>query len=273
MSASPLDLDAYFARIGYDGPREATLDVLRELHRLHPAAIPFENLTPLMGDPVSLELGDVQAKLVAGGRGGYCYEHNGLFKAVLVALGFQVQGLAARVRWGAPDDAPLRPRSHMLLLVDLPEGRFLADVGFGGLVKTAPLAFEVGPAQMTPHGRFRLVDAPDGLIELQGELSGDWRAIYRFDLSPQLDVDYLPMNLYSAIGPGSPFHSSLMAARAEPHRRLALSDTRYTIRPLDGEAQVRTLESLAELAEVLTRDFGLILPEGFERIGPKLGLS
>ena len=114
-----IDLDAYFDRIGYTGPWEPTLDVLQALHRLHPAAIAFENLTPLMGERVSLDLGDLQAKLVLGGRGGYCYEQNGLFKAVLTALRFQVHGLAARVRWGLPEDAPPRPRTHMALLVTL----------------------------------------------------------------------------------------------------------------------------------------------------------
>lgn len=271
MTASP-DLDAYFARIGYSGPREPTLAVLRDLHRLHPAAIPFENLTPLMGDPVPLDLGGLQAKLLAGGRGGYCYEHNGLFKAVLTALGFQVQGLGARVRWGQPDDAPLRPRTHMSLLVTLPEGPFLADVGFGGLVMTAPLRLEAGPAQPTPHGDFRLVDI-DGLYELQGDLGGSWRALTRFDLHPHIDADYEPLNWFSATNGNSPFNSTLMAARAEPHRRLALANTRFTVRPVGGEARERTLTSLDALAQVLTSEFGLTLPDGFERVGPKLGLA
>lgn len=268
-----VDLDAYFARIGYAGPREPTLAVLAELHRLHPAAIPFENLNPLMAAPVPLELDALQAKLVAGGRGGYCYEQNGLFKAVLTALGFDVTGLAGRVRWGMAEDAPLRFRSHMTLLVTLPEGRFIADVGFGGMVMTGPLRLTPDVAQETPLERFRLASREDGDVDLQAELAqGDWRTLYRFDLVPHIDVDYAPLNWFTATHPASVFTTSLMAARAEPHRRLTLSNTHYVSRPRGGPVVERTLTSIGELAEVLTRDFGLTLPEGFEILGQKLGL-
>ena len=161
------DLDAYLARVGYAGPREPTLAVLRTLHTLHPAAIAFENLSPLLGAPVSLALPDLQAKLVQGGRGGYCYEQNGLFKAALRQMGFKVDGLACRVRWGMAEDAPQLPRTHMALLVALPEGRYVADVGFGGMVLTAPLSLDaIGQAQETTHERFRLTEVA-GDLEMQ----------------------------------------------------------------------------------------------------------
>jgi N-hydroxyarylamine O-acetyltransferase len=269
-----VDLDAYFARIGYAGPREPTLAVLRDLHRLHPAAIPFENLSPLMGVPVPLELADLQAKLVAGGRGGYCYEHNGLFKAALTALGFQVAGLAGRVRWGMAEDAPARFRSHMALLVTLPDGRFIADVGFGGMVMTGPLRLEPDVAQDTPLEPYRLASRPDGELDLQAELApDDWRTLYRFDMVPHLDVDYAPLNWFTATHPASVFTNGLMVARAEPHRRLTLSNTRYVSRPKDGPAHERTLTSIDQVAQVLTGDFGLTLPSGFASIGPKLGFQ
>jgi N-hydroxyarylamine O-acetyltransferase len=271
---APLDLDAYFARIGYAGPREPTLAVLTALHRLHPAAIPFENLSPLMGAPVPLELADLQTKLVAGGRGGYCYEHNGLLKAVLTALGFEVTGLAGRVRWGMAEDAPLRFRSHMTLLVTLPEGPFIADVGFGGMVMTGPLRLEPDVAQETPLERYRLASRPDGELDLQAELApGDWRTLYRFDRVPHLDVDYAPLNWFTATHPASVFTTGLMVARAQPHQRLTLSNTRFVSRPKDGPASECTLTSIDEVAQVLTGDFGLTLPSGFAAIAPKLGLQ
>jgi len=92
-----LDLERYFSRIGYDGPCAATLDVLRALHRLHPLAIPFENLDVLAGRRVSIRLDDIVAKLVDAKRGGYCFEHNTLFAHGLAALGFGVGALFARV--------------------------------------------------------------------------------------------------------------------------------------------------------------------------------
>src|SRR5579871_5271952 len=113
------DLDAYLARIGFNGPRKPTLGVFGSLHRLHPDAIPFENLDPLLGRPVSLDLGAVQAKLVGAGRGGYCFEQNALFRAALETLGFRVTPLIARVVWMAPPERPLGGRNHMLLRVDL----------------------------------------------------------------------------------------------------------------------------------------------------------
>src|SRR5690242_6235971 len=130
-AAHALDLDAYLARIGYDGVRRPTVDVLRSVHRAHATAIPFENLDPLLGTVPSLALPDLEAKLVRGGRGGYCYEQNTLFAAALRALGFGVTLLAARVLLGAaPGD--VRPRTHMLMEVRVPDapGPYLADVGF-----------------------------------------------------------------------------------------------------------------------------------------------
>jgi len=94
-----IDLDAYFRRVGYDGPRDASLKTLRDLHYLHPQAIAFENLDPLLGRPVKLDPASLQEKLVEGGRGGYCFEHNTLFAGVLRTLGFTVQEATARVRW------------------------------------------------------------------------------------------------------------------------------------------------------------------------------
>ena len=272
MPLADIDLAAYFDRIGYGGPAAPTLDALREVHRLHVAAIPFENLSPLIGDEVPLDLGALQAKLVRGGRGGYCFEHNLLLWAALAAMGFEVQGLAARVLWGAPPDAPVRHRSHMVLLVDLPEGPFVADVGFGGMTLSAPLALETGVAQPTPHEPFRLVEAEGGAYDLEAEAGGRWLALYRFDLAPQLPVDYGPLNWFVATHPSSPFPSHLLAARAEPHRRLALFDARLTVRERDRPAVERTLTSLDDLGRVLADDFGIDLPAGFERIGPKLGL-
>ena len=99
------DLDAYFARIGYRGPREATLDVLKQLHALHPRAIAFENLDSFLGRPVRLDLASLEQKLVHARRGGYCFEQNTLFWKVLTALGFSVTGLAARVLWNQPEDS------------------------------------------------------------------------------------------------------------------------------------------------------------------------
>ena len=153
--ADDFDLDAYFARIGYGGPARPDLATLSALHAAQVDAIPFESLDPLTGRPVKLDLASLQAKLVGGRRGGYCFELNHLFRAALEAIGFEVTGLGGRVVWMSPPEAPLR-RLHMLLKVDVGGAPYLADVGFGAHLQDAPLRFEIGLEQETPVARYRL---------------------------------------------------------------------------------------------------------------------
>src|SRR5690349_17132119 len=144
-----VDLDAYFARIGYAGPRDASLATLRALHALHPATIPFEAIDCLLDRGIDISPTAVDAKLIHGRRGGYCFEHNSLFTRVLTALGFEVEGYAARVRWNAPPDAPAQPRTHHVLKVRAEGQDWFVDVGFGGCVLTAPLRFVENQVQAT----------------------------------------------------------------------------------------------------------------------------
>ena len=149
---SAFDLDGYFARVGYAGPRAASFDVLRELHLRHPQAIPFENLNPLLRWPVRLDTASLVRKLLDDRRGGYCFEQNLLFAHALYALGFRFRGLAARVVYNAPSSA-VTPRSHMLLVVDLGEEPILVDVGFGGLTLTARAPCAPAPSRLPPTRR------------------------------------------------------------------------------------------------------------------------
>jgi N-hydroxyarylamine O-acetyltransferase len=125
-----VDLKAYFERIGYDGPSQPDSETLCALHRTHLFAVPFENLDIHLKRPIILEEDRLYAKIVHQRRGGFCYEHNGLFAAVLRELGFEVTLLEARV--GAKTWDAGQPFDHMALLVDLEE-RWLADVGFGDI--------------------------------------------------------------------------------------------------------------------------------------------
>ena len=157
-----IDLDRYLHRIAYAGLRTPTLAVLEGICAAHPAAIAFENIDPLLGWPPSLALDNLQTKLVAQRRGGYCYEQNTLLRAALLMLGMQVTALAARVLWMQPLDAPRRARSHMLLKVELAaDGVFIADAGFGGHLIGTPLRLQPGIAQPTPAGRMRIVQDGD----------------------------------------------------------------------------------------------------------------
>jgi N-hydroxyarylamine O-acetyltransferase len=253
-----LDLDAYFRRIDYDGARTPTLGTLRALHARHPLAIPFENLDSVAGRAVRLDLESLQSKLVAARRGGYCFEQNLLFAHVLRTLGFDVTALAARVVWErAAGD--VGARTHMLLLVALEEGRYLADVGFGGLTPTGPLNFDARVAQSTPHETFRVLPmAPEFLVE--ASVAGQWKPLYRFDLQAQQQADIELLNFYVSVHGESPMRGRLVAARAAPDRRFALQNGTFTVHHLDGRREQQRLGTVAELRGVLGGTFGIALP-------------
>jgi N-hydroxyarylamine O-acetyltransferase len=253
------DLNAYFQRIGYaDGPRAATLDTLRALHLHHAQAIPFENLDPLSGHPVKLDLRSLEGKLVHAERGGYCFEHNLLFSHVLRELGFRVAGLAARVLWNAPEGA-VHPRSHMLLRVDFGAEPYIADVGFGGQTLTGPLQLSKDVVQPTPHEPYRLI-GQDGDFVLQTQVRDTWKSLYRFDLQEQFQVDYEVSSWYLCNHPQSPFVTNLMAARPIPGGRYGLFNNQLTLHPLNGQTEQRRLGSADEIRAALQTHLGLQVP-------------
>jgi len=259
---SAFDLDSYFARIGYEGSGAPSPETLISIHRLHPQAIPFENLDPFLRRPVLLDAVSLHRKLVEGQRGGYCYEHNLLLGHVLKELGFDITGLAARVLWKIPEGL-VRPRSHMLLLIRVDGTRYVADVGFGGLTLTSPLRLEVDIEQPTPHEPFRLRTAGDGFV-MEAQIAATWKPLYRFDLQEQFLVDYEVSSWYLSNHPASPFITSLMAARPDCGRRYALHNNRFTVHPLDGDTETRAVASSAELREILETVFRIALPGGPE---------
>ncbi|MGH7044304.1 MAG: arylamine N-acetyltransferase family protein [Acetobacteraceae bacterium] len=257
-----LHIDAYFQRIGYAGERAPSLATLRGLHLCHAQAIAFENLDPLMGRPVRLDLVSLQQKLVHAGRGGWCFEQNLLFSHALRALGFRVRCLSARVLWGQPEDA-ITARSHMLLRVDLDAGPCIADVGFGGQTLTGPLRLEPDVEQATPHEPFRLMRAGEG-FKVQSKVGGAWKSLYRFDQQEQFQPDYEVSNYYLSHWPGSHFRHALMVGRPEADRRYALHNNQFSVHHLNGVTEQRSLTSAAELRRTLEGPFRLRLPDGAE---------
>lgn len=253
------DLDGFFRRIAYGGPRTPTLETLKALHYAAALAIPFENLDVLAKRGIRIDLPSVQKKLVDNRRGGYCFEINALFMSVLQALGFTVTPLIARVRWMSPDHVPTG-RSHMLLRVDLPEGPFIVDVGFGGLTMTAPIRFETDRVQETPHEPRRLIRHGEH-YELQAPLDGNWVPIYRFNEEVQTSADYEVSNWYTSTHPQSIFTQFLLAARPFLDRRVSLFNTELTIRYLNGRVEKKVLETTQEIAAALAEHFELPLSD------------
>ena len=254
------DLDAYLERIGWDGPVGATPETLRAIAERHPSAIAFENLDPYLRRPIALDTASLQQKLVRGGRGGWCFEHNLLLATALTAIGFRPIGLGARVLWGAPA-GQIGPRSHMLLLLNLPGGDWIVDAGFGGVTLTAPLRLEMDVAQDTPHGRYRLRRVDDD-VALEAELAGDWRPLYRFDLQPQQLADYEVSNWHLCNHPASIFLQGVMAARSAPGVRYALHGSDLTTYITGRPPERRVIASGADLRATLSTTFGINVPNG-----------
>jgi N-hydroxyarylamine O-acetyltransferase len=256
-----MNLDAYYKRIGFDGPAEVSLNVLKELHLLHPKSIPFENLNPFLGIPVKLDLESLHKKLIQDGRGGYCFEQNLLFKEVLQTMGFRVMGLAARVLWNR-DETEITSRGHMLLLVEAEEKQYIADVGFGGLGTTAPLLLEPDIEQQTPHELYKIEESFGEYI-LRSFMKGEWKALYRFGMEEHFLQDYEVTNWYLSNHPESHFVTGLIAARPEidPARRYALKGNQLSIHTLEEGTEKRTLNTADELKEVLENYFRIRLPD------------
>jgi len=254
------DLPAYLERIAYTGPREATLPVLTAIHEAHSVAIPFENLDILLGRGIDLELSALERKLVAGRRGGYCFEQNTLLRAALEGLGFRVTSLAARVRAGA---TVVRPRTHMLLLVDLDgelAASFIADVGFGCDGPVRPLALMEGRESWLGGFGHRLRREGDAWV-LEGNALGAWGDLYAFTLEPQYAVDFVMASHFTSTFPTSPFVNSLTAQRSWPERRLILRN-RDLFERAEGKETSETVRDPEHLLAILRDRFGLAFPAG-----------
>ena len=263
-----LDLPAYFARIAYTGPSEPTHRELRSLVARHLSAIAFENLDPFLGHPADLDPAALVAKLVRARRGGYCQEHNSLFHDVLSALGFSVLALGGRVLWTRAEGQPA-PLTHRLTLVELPEGRFIADVGFGGPCPTAPLRLEPGLEQATPHGVYRF--SRDGKVfELQLRVDDRWQAMYRFDLAAQTRADFEVANWYTSTHPRSLFTQNLVVCRIVSETRVNLLNANLSVRQPSERVEHRVLAGAEELGQVLREVMDLALPAAAETIWAKV---
>jgi N-hydroxyarylamine O-acetyltransferase len=204
------DFEAYLERIGLAAGDSPTW---QRIHRAHATSIPFENLDPHRGIPVSLGQPDLEGKLVSERRGGYCFEHNLLLASALEQLGLRVELMLARVRvGGAPPEA--RPATHLVLRVTEDGGRaWHADVGFGLGTLLDPIPFGADPDLVHEQSgwSFRVVEDGSELV-LQTVGANGWSDVYGFvpQAVPRIDVDL--SNWWTCTNPGSPFVFGLIAA-------------------------------------------------------------
>jgi N-hydroxyarylamine O-acetyltransferase len=248
----------YLQRLGFETPPAPTLETLRQLQLRHTGAFPFENLSTITGQPVPIDLSSVEQKLLHDGRGGYCYELNNLFFALLQELGFDVRGISGRVVMAQPEGT-WTARTHRLSLVMIDGVRYITDVGFGGMVPTAPLLLDTEAEQPTPHEPYRIEKQADGYM-LRANVAGEWRPMYLFDLQRQEDIDYAIGNWYVSTHPDSPFAKRLMVARTGDGWRRTLNNGSFAIHRMGAESERRELLDVEALIEVLEREFGLRVP-------------
>ncbi len=252
---SRTQLQDYLRRIGLEASADPSPQGLATLAHGHAHAIPFENIDAFLGRRVSLALDDVVAKLVHARRGGWCFEQNLLLGEALRALGYAVTDLAGRVLWGRGEDA-ITPRTHRALRVDVADRHWLVDVGFGGQTLCGALDMASVEPQQVGDDWFRLARLGDERL-LSVRIRGEWLPMYRFDLQPQLPVDFEAANFQLCMDPASHFTQALVLSRAAPEGRHALRGQELAFHDRTGHTTRRTLAGSAETLGAITGVFGV----------------
>lgn len=250
-----MDTNAYLHRINYRGSLEPAVETLRALQLAHLQAVPFENLSIHAGQPIVLTDDALFEKIVRRRRGGFCYELNGLFAALLRALGFKVEMLSAQVANGQGDFGP--DFDHMTLLVTL-EQRWLADVGFGDSFRE-PLLLDFDGEQPQGERSYKIVSAETHRILRQQEDGGAWHDQYRFTLQPYNYADYAEMCRYHQTSPQSHFTRGRLCSLATNEGRITLSEMQLITSTFGRERQERTLASAEEYDLALREQFGIVM--------------
>jgi len=251
--APRLNVTAYLDRINYRGSLLPTAETLRRLQRAHLLSVPFENLSIHSNEPILLEDEALFTKIVERRRGGFCYECNGLFAALLRRLGFEVAMLSAKVANAAGVFGP--DFDHMTLMVSLGE-RWLTDVGFGDSFRE-PLRLDERDEQVQGNRAYR-VDTDGAEFTLMQRDDDEWKAQYRFNLAPHVYADYEAMCRYHQTSPESHFTRGRVCSLATTEGRISLSEMRFITTSSAGEKQERTLTSEAEYAAILRERFGIV---------------
>ena len=251
-----LDLAAYLTRIDYSGPVNSTAEVLRRIHRSHMLTVPFENLDIFLEREIVCDEQRFIRKIIEENRGGFCYELNGAFAALLRELGYTVTMLSARV---PRQDGALAPEfDHLALRVDL-EDPWLADVGFGDLF-LEPIKLLPGVEQEQGSRRFRISEANDSYLLERTEPDGSWKRQYVFSLQPRQLAEFAGMCRYHQTSPESHFTRKKLCSMATPDRRVTLSDQRLILTSKDRKEE-KFLGSEEEWHGALKSYFGIVLPD------------
>lgn len=249
-----MNVFGYLDRIGHKGPTDPSSETLRLLHRRHLETVPFENLDISRSRPIVLDESRIVHKIVEERRGGFCYELNTAFAALLRALGFPVRLLSGRVARADGSDGP--EFDHLALRVDV-EQSWLADVGFGDSF-LEPLLLQPGLEQKQETGVFRIVETSGSLTVERQQSDSSWKAEYRFTETPRRLQDFAAMCHFHQTSPDSHFTQKRICSVAVPDGRITLADMKL-ITTKNGARQERLLASEDEWRAVLEHSFGIVL--------------
>jgi len=251
--ANALDIPAYLERIAYTGPLDVSPDTLRALHLAHLYAVPFENLDIHLGRPLSLDGAALFDKVVARRRGGFCYELNGLFCALLRELGFRVTMLSAEVARQTGGFSPAF--DHLTLRVDL-DDPWLADVGFGNGFRS-PVRLNEAASQPQGSSAYLIVTDGDYRVLLRRDGDGDWTPQYRFTLQLRTLADFADRCRFHQTSPESHFTQGRICTVATPTGRVTLSGMRL-IETTPAGRNESEVTGEAAYAAALRERFGVI---------------
>ena len=251
-----MELSAYLHRIGVDGSVRPDLATLRDLHRAHQYAIPFENLDVQLRRPVNLDPEANFEKIVRQRRGGWCYEMNGVMGWALGQIGFEVMRVSAGVMRARAGDAQLG--NHLCLLVRL-DRPYLVDVGFGGSL-TEPLALEAAEREDRPY-RIELSQLDKGFWRFAETAHGDGDAFsFDFRAAPADEALFAKKCQFLQTDPASPFTQNLVVQRRAADTHLSLRG-RVLATTHARRVEKRMLGSAEELVATLRDSFDLNVPE------------
>ena len=244
----------YLARIGFEAKPAADLAALRSIQRSHLLHIPFENLDIHWKRPIVLDTEKFYKKLVSEKRGGFCYELNGLFNALLQDLGFQTRLISARVFNGSEHGPEF---DHAAIIVTIGDEEYLADVGFGAFT-AEPLRFVFDEEQVDANGSFVIRKREDGYLEVMKREDGIWRSEYIFqDIARELP-EFAEMCDFQQFSPDSHFTKGKLCSIMTESGRKTLSEKSFIL-TTNGAKTETMLASEAQFYDLLEREFGIRL--------------
>jgi N-hydroxyarylamine O-acetyltransferase len=251
MYAENFQLESYLKRIGYAGSLDRNAETLTKLMRAQLFSVAFENLDVQAGKIVSLVPEQIVDKIVGQGRGGYCYEVNGLFAMALQALGFSYKFIACR-----PMFYPVRrPKTHMVLLVEADGDQWICDLGFGSYGIRAPIALSaLEQVQQQDFDQFRLTTEESGAYVVQAMVDGQWLSQFGFEPYASEWVDFMPANYLNSTHPDTIFVQKLLVIKHhEQGRDILLGDQLKQIRADGTQIQHLSFEQREETLKLLLK--------------------